>query len=142
MFSFVVEKESELKPLLELLEWQCKQSNILLLRGELGSGKTTLVKHFCQHLGITESISSPSFGLVNEYRTNGVCVFHFDLYRVKSIEELFDIGFEEYLNQEAICVIEWPDIALPVLHKYKPFLQLNIDFIAPKRKFDLTLIDN
>ena len=142
MFSFVVEKESELKPLLELLECQTKQSSIILLSGELGSGKTTLVKHFCQHLGITESVSSPSFGLVNEYRTNSLSLFHFDLYRIKNIEELFEIGFEEYLNQDGICMIEWPEIALPIINKYTPIIQLNIDFIAPKRKFELRLIDN
>jgi tRNA threonylcarbamoyladenosine biosynthesis protein TsaE len=142
VFSFVVEKEFELKPLLELLERQTKQSSIILLNGELGSGKTTLVKYFCQHLDITESVSSPSFGLVNEYRTNSLSLFHFDLYRIKNIEELFEIGFEEYFNQDAICMIEWPEIALPIINKYKPIIQLNIDFIAPKRKFELRLIDN
>lgn len=80
--------------------------------GEMGSGKTTLIKAVCRNLGIgEEQMSSPTFGIVNEYQGNEAKVYHFDLYRLKHIGELFDIGFEEYLDSGDFCLIEWPELA-------------------------------
>jgi tRNA threonylcarbamoyladenosine biosynthesis protein TsaE len=79
--------------------------------GELGAGKTTLIRAICKQLGVEEEISSPTYNIVNEYIAGEQKVFHFDLYRVKDAEELFDIGFEEYLSSGNICLIEWPEIA-------------------------------
>ena len=85
-----------------------------LLNGEMGTGKTTFIKYICQELGVKEIISSPTFSLVNEYETEkGVQVFHFDLYRVNETDELFDLGFEEYLDKNCYVFIEWPNIARP-----------------------------
>ena len=85
-----------------------------LLSGDMGSGKTTFIKSICQELGVKESISSPTFSLVNEYETEkGASVFHFDLYRVNGAEELYDLGFEEYLEKVCYVFIEWPKIAKP-----------------------------
>ena len=82
-----------------------------LISGAMGAGKTTLVKLICQKLGVNESVSSPTFSLVNEYQSStGNAVFHFDLYRIKSEEELYDMGFEEYLDKRAYVFIEWPEI--------------------------------
>lgn len=87
---------------------------ICLLNGEMGTGKTTFIKCICQELGVKEIISSPTFSLVNEYETEkGVQVFHFDLYRVNETDELFDLGFEEYLDKNCYVFIEWPNIARP-----------------------------
>lgn len=89
------------------------QVKLILFHGEIGSGKTTLIKEICKGLLIEEEISSPTFSIVNEYRNiKGEVIFHFDLYRLKNKEELEGIGFNEYLNSHNFCLIEWPEIAL------------------------------
>lgn len=88
---------------------------VVLFYGEMGSGKTTLIKEMCRQLGVTGSMSSPTFGLVNEYEAEKGKIYHFDLYRVKSLEECLDIGMEEYLYSGDYCFIEWPDIAMRIL---------------------------
>lgn len=84
--------------------------NIFLLKGNLGAGKTTFTQYLLRELGSTEDISSPTYSIVNEYRLPQGKVFHFDLYRMKDITEVFDIGMEEYLDSGALCIIEWPEI--------------------------------
>ena len=87
------------------------ERKIILFYGEMGSGKTTLIKEICRQLGVTDSMSSPTYGLVNEYNSPKGKIYHFDLYRVKNLEECLDIGMEEYLYSGNYCLIEWPDIA-------------------------------
>lgn len=85
---------------------------IIAFSGELGAGKTTFIQAICRNLGITVEVNSPTFSLVNEYFTpEGASVFHFDLYRIESPEELFDMGYEEYFYSGALCLIEWPEKA-------------------------------
>ena len=82
----------------------------LLFRGEMGVGKTTLIKEICNTLGIKDRVSSPTFSLVNEYHTTrNEAVFHFDFYRITNEEEALDMGIEEYLYQNKWCLIEWPE---------------------------------
>lgn len=88
---------------------------VLLFYGEMGSGKTTLIKELCHQLGVKGAMSSPTYGLVNEYSANEGSVYHFDLYRVKSLEECLDMGMEEYLDSDHYCFIEWPDIARQII---------------------------
>lgn len=84
---------------------------IWLFKGEMGAGKTTLIKELCKQLGTTSELSSPTFAIVNEYTTSSSKkIYHFDLYRIKKKEELFDIGFDEYLESDNYCFIEWPEI--------------------------------
>jgi tRNA threonylcarbamoyladenosine biosynthesis protein TsaE len=85
------------------------KSKILLFYGEMGAGKTTLIKEICSLLDIEDKISSPTFSLVNEYKSRqGESVYHFDFYRIEDEEEAMDIGFEEYIDSEKWCLIEWP----------------------------------
>ena len=78
--------------------------------GEMGAGKTTLIKAICEILQVTDEVSSPTFSLVNEYKTNdGKTIYHFDFYRIKNIEEVYDIGYEDYFYSGNICLIEWPE---------------------------------
>jgi tRNA threonylcarbamoyladenosine biosynthesis protein TsaE len=85
------------------------KSKTLLFFGEMGVGKTTLIKEICKQLDVVDSISSPTFSLVNEYQTSKeVAVFHFDFYRITDEEEAFDMGIEEYLYNNDWCLIEWP----------------------------------
>lgn len=95
------EVTSQLAPLLD---------GVVLLIGEMGAGKTTLVKSVCRALGVTDEVSSPTFALVNEYLDGkGNAVYHFDLYRLESEEEALDFGVDEYLYSGARCLVEWPE---------------------------------
>lgn len=92
------------------------EPRIFAFTGALGAGKTTLIKSLCSALGVTDHTSSPSFAIVNEYRTgSGDPLYHFDLYRLKKPEELEGIGFEEYLDSGHYCFIEWPELAADLL---------------------------
>ena len=87
------------------------EARVFALVGDLGAGKTTLIKAFCKALGVADQTSSPSFAIVNEYRTDtGDPLYHFDLYRLKAAEELDGIGFDEYLDSGHYCFIEWPEL--------------------------------
>lgn len=78
--------------------------------GEMGAGKTTLIKAICAHLKIIGEVSSPTFSLVNEYHTaSEETVYHFDFYRIKTIDEVYDMGYEDYFYSGAICLMEWPE---------------------------------
>ena len=86
------------------------KKKILLLKGNLGVGKTTFTKCLLEKMGSEEEVNSPTYSLVNEYLTPNGKVFHFDLYRINDLEELFDIGIEEYIESGLLTIIEWPDI--------------------------------
>ena len=89
--------------------------DIVALIGDLGTGKTALTKYIAEGLGIKEEISSPTFTIVKEYKSGRLPLYHFDVYRLGSGEELLDIGAEEMLEGDGVCVIEWADIAADVL---------------------------
>lgn len=88
---------------------------IVLLKGDMGKGKTTLAKALIKTLNINETISSPTFSIVNEYVSENTKVFHFDFYRIKSIEEALDFGVEEYIYSDAWCFMEWSEKIAPLL---------------------------
>lgn len=86
------------------------QHKVLTLKGNLGAGKTTFTQFLLKKLGSQDEISSPTYSIVNEYHTEKGKIFHFDLYRLKSIAEVYDIGIDEYLEEGVLCIIEWPEI--------------------------------
>lgn len=98
---------------------------VICLRGDLGVGKTVFAKGFCAALGVAEHVSSPTFTLVNEYELAGGMLYHFDLYRVEDADELYEIGFLDFVNGESISLIEWPERAEDVL---------------PEKRIDVTII--
>lgn len=104
---------------------------IFLLNAEMGAGKTTFVKAVCKSLGI-DNASSPTFSLVNHYENEKFSIYHFDLYRLKNIEEALDFGFEEYLDKDAYIFIEWPEFILPLLPAH--FIEINIQEEAGVRE--------
>lgn len=86
------------------------ENRIFLFYGDMGAGKTTFIKAICQKLGVTQQVTSPTFAIVNEYdckKYNNI--FHFDFYRIEKTSEIFDIGFEEYISNNALIFIEWPE---------------------------------
>ena len=110
--------------------------NLVLFKGELGSGKTTLIKSILKNLGVKENITSPTFSIVNQYLISNRLINHFDLYRIKSLTELDVIGFEEYLESEAVCFIEWPEIAMSKIDDN--YIEIYIKFINEKTR-EITL---
>lgn len=89
---------------------QSEGLNVWLLKGEMGAGKTTLVKQIVDQVGVEGAVASPTFSIVNQYgNADEKVVYHFDLYRLKNELEAFDIGLEEYLNSGHLCLIEWPE---------------------------------
>lgn len=111
---------------------------VWLFVGELGAGKTTLIKELCSQLGVSDEVSSPTFSIVNEYRNDRQKpVYHFDFYRIKDIEEAIDIGVGEYFYSGNYCFIEWPQKIEGLLPD--DFLIIRIEGIEnEKRVFDLT----
>ncbi|MCI8610023.1 MAG: tRNA (adenosine(37)-N6)-threonylcarbamoyltransferase complex ATPase subunit type 1 TsaE [Firmicutes bacterium] len=94
---------------------QCRPGTVIGLIGDLGTGKTTLTKYIAEGLGIEETITSPTFTIVREYREGRLPLFHFDIYRITNPEDLFEIGADEYFYGSGVCVVEWADQALSAL---------------------------
>ena len=84
--------------------------------GSLGAGKTTFIKAVCEELGVRETVASPTFAIINEYRDkNGSSIYHFDFYRINKLEEVYDFGYEDYFYSGNLCFIEWPELVEQVL---------------------------
>lgn len=84
--------------------------------GKMGAGKTTFIKAVCQELGVRDVITSPTFALVNEYTAgDGTPIYHFDFYRIKKIEEVYDMGYEDYFYSDSLCLLEWPELVEELL---------------------------
>jgi tRNA threonylcarbamoyladenosine biosynthesis protein TsaE len=103
------------------------EQTVIAFSGEMGAGKTTFIQALCRKLGITVEVNSPTFSLVNEYFTpQGNSIFHFDLYRIESPEELFDMGYEEYFYSGSLCLIEWPEKAVSLIPEDALWVQIEI----------------
>lgn len=88
------------------------EGSVFAFYGSMGAGKTTFVKAICEELGVEDVITSPTFAIVNEYRSDstGELIYHFDFYRIKKLEEVYDMGYEDYFYSGALCFIEWPEL--------------------------------
>ncbi len=133
---YLVQSEDELAGVAHKVVELSQATPVVLLQADMGAGKTTLVKAICHFLGIKHAASSPTFSLVNEYEWGEKKIYHFDLYRIKDVEELYDIGFEEYLDSGYLCLIEWPDLASELLPS--EFILVKIDVQENGRLFSLT----
>ena len=135
MKSFIIQKEADLeKPAEYIFSKISKDKNLILLSGDLGAGKTSLTKYIAKLFGITSEITSPTFTIVKEYKTRNKVFknfYHFDVYRIKELEELDNIGFNEYIYKDnSICIIEWADKIKDILPSEKALdvtIKLNDD---------------
>ena len=111
--------------------------NVVAFCGTMGSGKTTLISAIMEHLGSADNVTSPTFALVNQYSTDaGDAVYHFDFYRINRIEEVFDMGYEEYFYSGDLCLIEWPELIEDLLPE--DAMVVRIDVLSPtERRFTI-----
>lgn len=91
---------------------QMGDDTVFAFYGKMGAGKTTFIKALCKLLGVEDEVNSPTFAIINEYRsqTTAELIYHFDFYRIKKLEEVYDLGYEDYFYSGALCFIEWPEL--------------------------------
>lgn len=93
-----------------------EDNKVFAFYGDMGAGKTTFIKAVCKELGVKETVASPTFAIINEYTAaNGAPIYHFDFYRIRKLEEVYDFGYEEYFYSGELCFIEWPELIEEVL---------------------------
>ena len=139
--TFEINNIEELSKVSELLiDWRDK-SNIIAFYGNMGAGKTTLIKNLCAKLGVQDEVNSPTFALVNEYQTESLdSVFHFDFYRIKSLEEVFDIGYEDYFYGGNLCLLEWPELIDPLMPEHFIKVEITLGDTDTSRKIKCSMI--
>jgi tRNA threonylcarbamoyladenosine biosynthesis protein TsaE len=120
-----------------------KTGDIVALYGELGSGKTQIVKGICSAFGVNDIVNSPTFIIVNEYASAVMnCIYHFDFYRLKNTEEVLNTGFEEYLNHNGLILIEWPELIEDILpEKTKKIYIKHVENKTDKREITTSPVD-
>ena len=136
----ILATENELEKVSQVIIDLAKEYKIVAFRGDLGAGKTTLIKNMCNLLGVKDDVSSPTFSIVNEYESSGSeSVFHFDFYRLESEEEAYDIGVEDYFYGGNLCLIEWPSKIEGLLPEKR--LEVYIDIAKQGREFNINQIN-
>ena len=134
--AWLVDKETELEPIARQILGKCNSHRVFTFSGNLGSGKTTFIKYLCKALGVEEQVNSPTFAIVNEYPgPNKLKIFHFDFYRIKNIQEAYDMGYEEYFYSGNYCFIEWPELIKELIPKDS----VNISMEVKDNKREITI---
>jgi tRNA threonylcarbamoyladenosine biosynthesis protein TsaE len=105
---------------------------IFLFYGDMGAGKTTLIKSLCENLGVTEAVTSPTFSIVNEYQGKSFKIYHFDFYRLKNQSEALDLGYEEYFYSGNYCFIEWPEKIPDLLPDH--YMRVDVQVVNDKQR--------
>lgn len=109
MIQLKIDSLSELDHVAEQIISSLGGRNVVLFRGGMGAGKTTLISRIVALLGSKDTVTSPTFALVNEYEGDEGLIYHFDFYRIDKVEEVFDLGYEEYFYSGDLCLVEWPE---------------------------------
>ncbi|MDE6569574.1 MAG: tRNA (adenosine(37)-N6)-threonylcarbamoyltransferase complex ATPase subunit type 1 TsaE [Alistipes sp.] len=111
-----ITSEEELPQVAEAVLAAAGQRTVVVFRGEMGAGKTTLIREIAAQLGCTDTVTSPTFAIVNQYKgTDDRTVYHFDFYRIEDLREAYDFGYEEYFYSGDLCLVEWPERIEPLL---------------------------
>ena len=105
-----IANEKDTEKLGEKIGQKVQPGTVIALIGDLGTGKTTLTKSIARGLGVTETVTSPTFNIIREYRSGRLPLYHFDVYRIGDPDEMFELGYEEYFYGDGVCVVEWADI--------------------------------
>ena len=121
---FVTEREQETEALGERLAGRLAPGAVVAFTGDLGAGKTAFTRGLARGLGIAERVTSPTFTVVNEYEGGRLPLFHFDMYRLGSSDELFDIGWEDYLSRGGVCAVEWSENVSDALEEDTIFVKI------------------
>lgn len=137
MKEIVVDSLDGLKKVAESVIESLDGRNVVAFCGTMGAGKTTLISAIMEHLGSADNVTSPTFALVNQYSTDaGDAVYHFDFYRINRIEEVFDMGYEEYFYSGDLCLIEWPELIEDLLPE--DAMVVRIEVLSPtERRFTI-----
>jgi len=136
MLKFVSHNENETKKIASTLASKLKHGDILVLSGDLGSGKTKFTEGFLSYWGLDNEISSPTFTIVNEYIKNDTNIYHFDVYRLEDLDEFYAIGGTEYF-ENGICVIEWGELIEDIL----PQNYIKISFSKDENDYNIRYLD-
>ena len=128
----------DLKEVAKKLISDFSDKRVILFYGEMGFGKTTLIKVLCQQLGVEEPTNSPTFSIVNEYQAyENTKIYHFDFYRIDDEEEAYDIGYEEYFFSDAYCFIEWPEKISNLIEE--DMVQIRMNIVENKRRIEVII---
>ena len=123
-----ITSEEELPQVAEAVIRALGRRTVVAFRGEMGAGKTTLIREIAAQLGATDTVTSPTFALVNQYKGRGKRpIYHFDFYRIDDLREAFDLGYEEYFYSGDICLVEWPEKIEPLLPENTIQVRITVD---------------
>lgn len=124
----IIRDKAQLKESAKKFISKTSGKKIFAFFGAMGAGKTTIIKAICEALGAIDTVTSPTFTIVNEYKTlNGQSIYHIDFYRIKKTEEVFDFGIEEYFNTNSYCFMEWPELVEGILPPDTVNVRITVD---------------
>ena len=136
-----IANEKETQALGELIGRSARPGMVIALIGDLGTGKTTLTKSIARGLGVTETVTSPTFNIIREYRSGRLPLYHFDVYRIGDPDEMFELGYEEYFYGDGICVVEWADIIEELLPEDAVTIRIDRGASEEEREYRITWED-
>lgn len=140
MSKHICKSLAELPKIVEALLPEILAQRVVRFDAPMGAGKTTFIKALCMAMGVREEeIHSPTYSLVNEYQNRALTIYHFDFYRLKSMQEAYDFGLEEYFAKDAICLMEWAELVAPLLPY--PLLRITIEQEDETRIFTSEIIN-
>ena len=132
-----ITSQDELPQVAEAVIRALGRRTVVALRGEMGAGTTTLIREIVAQLGATDTVTSPTFALVNQYKGSGNrTIYHFDFYRIEELREAYDLGYEEYFYSGDICLVEWPEKIEPLLPENTIQVRITVDS-ATARTFEI-----
>ena len=141
MKSITISSIAELQAVAKELLVFSKECRFFIFEGEMAAGKTTFIKSFCNVLGVEDVVSSPTFSIVNEYDSPNGPIYHFDFYRLKNLQEAYDIGYEDYFYSGNYCLIEWPSKVEELLPE--TYIKVEIEIIGDTdRHFSFTVAND
>ena len=138
MRKLILKNEEETRAFGLELGASLRKGDIVALIGDLGTGKTALTKYIAEGLGIRETITSPTFTIVQEYQQGRLPLYHFDVYRIGDPEEMYELGYEEYFYGDGVCVIEWADLIEELLPEYTKVIRIEYGKNQEERIYQCT----